>query len=180
MNTEREAFEKWIKEYCDVKFLVRQDDVNGHYANSLINEQWEAWQAATAALQKRIEELEADQPLPEQFYLNYIRTLQSALKRLSFAAQTSGGTAGKDDELMAAIEQAGEALKFKTAAQAYGDVQAKEEWKLVPIEPTDEMIKAGDDTAILNNEYGEDVYIRNTDDVYKAMIAAAPTDMEDK
>ncbi len=36
--------------------------------------------------------------------------LKSALKRLSFAAQTSGGVAGPDPELQAAIEQAQQAL----------------------------------------------------------------------
>jgi hypothetical protein len=36
--------------------------------------------------------------------------LIAALKRLSFAAQTSGGTAGPDAELQSAIEQAEEAL----------------------------------------------------------------------
>ena len=35
-----------------------------------------------------------------------ITDLRKALKRLSFAAQTTGGTAGPDDELMAAIGQA--------------------------------------------------------------------------
>lgn len=37
--------------------------------------------------------------------------LVKALRRLSFAAQTSGGTAGRDDELMSAIQQAQEALE---------------------------------------------------------------------
>jgi hypothetical protein len=36
--------------------------------------------------------------------------LEAALKRLSFAAQTTGGTAGRDDELVAAIAQAEAAL----------------------------------------------------------------------
>lgn len=38
-------------------------------------------------------------------------TLMKALRRLSFAAQTSGGVAGRDDELMGAIKQAQEALE---------------------------------------------------------------------
>jgi hypothetical protein len=37
--------------------------------------------------------------------------LRAALKRLSFAAQTSGGTAGRDEELAAAIAQAEKALE---------------------------------------------------------------------
>ena len=39
--------------------------------------------------------------------------LAAALKRLSFAAQTTGGTAGPDAELVAAIEQAEHALLAK-------------------------------------------------------------------
>jgi hypothetical protein len=38
------------------------------------------------------------------------QNLMAALKRLSFAAQTTGGTAGPDAELMAAIQQAQEAI----------------------------------------------------------------------
>lgn len=40
-----------------------------------------------------------------------IELLRAALKRLSFAAQTTGGTAGRDDELCKAIEDAEFALK---------------------------------------------------------------------
>lgn len=42
--------------------------------------------------------------------------LYEALKRLSFAAQITGGTAGRDDELVAAIDQAA-----ATLAKARGD-----------------------------------------------------------
>ena len=45
-------------------------------------------------------------------------TLREALERLSFAAQTTGGVAGPDPELMAAIEQAAQAL---AAAPKPGD-----------------------------------------------------------
>lgn len=39
-----------------------------------------------------------------------IERLEGALRRLSFAAQTSGGTAGRDEELVAAIGEARAAL----------------------------------------------------------------------
>lgn len=48
--------------------------------------------------------------------------LVSALKRLSFAAQTSGGTVGPDDELMAAIAQAETALSAAMSASTAKDV----------------------------------------------------------
>lgn len=49
------------------------------------------------------------------------------------------------------------------------------EYKLVPVEPTEEMIEAGDRIAEIHNEYGENLYIKNTDEVYKAMLSASPT-----
>jgi len=43
--------------------------------------------------------------------------LAKALSRLSFAAQTTGGVAGPDPELMAAIDQAGDALDSYRASK---------------------------------------------------------------
>ncbi|WP_224796788.1 hypothetical protein [Pandoraea sputorum] len=51
-------------------------------------------------------------------YLHLSRELVKALKRLSLAAQTSGGTAGRDDELMAAIQQAADALSLSAVGRA--------------------------------------------------------------
>ncbi len=45
--------------------------------------------------------------------------LGAALKRLTFAARTSGGTAGPDAELIAACEQAEHAMSFVGIGQAY-------------------------------------------------------------
>ncbi len=60
--SEREKFQSWILEYMDVKFLVIDD--NGDYANSLVDEQWQAWKYATAqqaetiaSMQSTIDEL---------------------------------------------------------------------------------------------------------------------------
>jgi hypothetical protein len=53
-----------------------------------------------------------------EIYSNWCKTLVTALKRLSFAAQTTGGTAGPDSELMAAIVQAEEAMSMKSTASA--------------------------------------------------------------
>jgi len=51
-------------------------------------------------------------------HLRVIASLGAALRRLSFAAQTSGGTVGPDAELQAAIGQAEQALSFGGIAQA--------------------------------------------------------------
>lgn len=50
--------------------------------------------------------------------------------------------------------------------------QAPEGWKLVPIEPTDAMKERGSNCA----EYGhDDIYPESAADVYRAMLAVAPT-----
>lgn len=51
-------------------------------------------------------------------YRSVIGMLGKALKRLTFAARTSGGTAGPDAELMAACDQAEEALTLKAMSVA--------------------------------------------------------------
>jgi hypothetical protein len=49
-----------------------------------------------------------------------------------------------------------------------------EGWVAVPREPTDAMLDAAERTEIIHNEWGEDMYVENSDEVYRAMIAAAP------
>jgi hypothetical protein len=51
-------------------------------------------------------------------------------------------------------------------------LEAQEGWKLVPVEPTKEMIEAGDDSRLYAEEDGPDW--RNTDSTYRAMLAATP------
>lgn len=51
-------------------------------------------------------------------HLRVIASLGAALRRLSFAAQTTGGTAGPDAELQSAIGQAGQALSLGGIGQA--------------------------------------------------------------
>lgn len=64
----------------------------------------------------------------------------------------TGNTRGKD-----AQEMAKELLALR---------KAREGWKLVPVEPTDEMINAGDHFMDGLSRLG---------DAYEAMLAAAPT-----
>lgn len=52
-------------------------------------------------------------------------TLAAALKRLTFAARTSGGTAGPDAELMAACAQAEDALSMGSAGRAFMEAAGK-------------------------------------------------------
>ena len=47
-------------------------------------------------------------------------------------------------------------------------------WKLVPMEPTAAMLDAAFDTEVVHTEWGVDAFVENTDEVYGAMLAAAP------
>lgn len=59
-----------------------------------------------------------DEPSNEAVVSNWCKELVAALKRLSFAAQTSGGTAGRDDELCEAIAQAEKAMSIAAVGRA--------------------------------------------------------------
>jgi hypothetical protein len=69
---------------------------------------------------------------------------------------------------VAACYEAMPALSRLLEAQA----GVPEGWQLVPVEPTKEMIEAGDNSRLWVEEDGPDW--RNTVSTYKAMLAAAP------
>lgn len=76
---------------------------------------WNACRAAiTQADAKTDEPVQAD----SSEYLRVIASLGAALRRLSFAAQTTGGTTGPDAELQSAIGQAEQALSLGGIGQA--------------------------------------------------------------
>lgn len=146
-------------------------------------------------------------------HLRVIASLGAALRRLSFAAQTTGGTAGPDAELQSAIGQAEQALSLGGIWQAMSAtpepvlVQHRKPvagwkgetvgytawrdgkgldwwphrelydhptpgvpdgWKLVPIEPTEEMLLAYTGGAIT------DAGFRWCRHQWSAMLAASP------
>ena len=81
--------------------------------------------AAIAALRTALQQAETQQPAtPESVqadsseHLRVIASLGAALRRLSFAAQTTGGTDGPDAELQSAIGQAEQALSLGGIWQA--------------------------------------------------------------
>jgi len=61
--------------------------------------------ATIRALEAKVVDLEAE-------HLGVVATLGKALRDLSFAAQTTGGTAGRDEGLVAAIEASAQALSL--------------------------------------------------------------------
>jgi len=78
---------------------------------------------STAAPAAQPATAQAEPATDEPVYANWCRELVSALKRLSFAAQTTGGTAGPDAELQAAIAQAEQALSMSAASRAIDAAQ---------------------------------------------------------
>ena len=84
--------------------------------------------AAIEALRTALQQAETQQPAtPEPVqadsseHLRVIASLGAALRRLSFAAQTTGGTDGPDAELQSAIGQAEQALSLGGIWQAMSD-----------------------------------------------------------
>lgn len=73
-------------------------------------------------------------------HLRVIASLGDALRRLSFAAQTTGGTNGPDAELQSAIGQAEQALSLGGIWQAMS--ATGEPVKAAPYNPTEEMRRA--------------------------------------
>lgn len=95
-------------------------------------------------LRAAIQQTEAQQPAtgePVQAdsseHLRVIASLGAALRRLSFAAQTTGGTDGPDAELQSAIGQAEQALSLGGIWQAMS--ATPEPVKATPYNPTEEM-----------------------------------------
>ena len=48
------------------------------------------------------------------------------------------------------------------------------EYMLVPVEPTEQMVEAGTEAGRVYVQCGDDPYLDNADQVYGAMLAAAP------
>lgn len=100
----------------------------GHLdAKDLARFTWE-WAYAAGKRQARA----ASQPNGDPYFLGLCHTLLAALKRLSFAAQTSGGTAGRDEELCAAIARAEAAINaskgYPASQPAQEPVTSLERW----------------------------------------------------
>lgn len=135
----RAAFEKAnTPKYGRVNFWMGKRD-NGDYRHPDTQAKWLEFQAKAAPpvptirdfqsvqfdseqAQPSLQQSEADRP-DEAVMLHLSRDLIAALKRLSFAAQTTGGTVGPDAELQAAIAQAEQALSLGAVASAVNAVE---------------------------------------------------------
>jgi len=101
---------------------------------------------------------------------NVVASLGAALKRLSLASQTTGGTAGPDAELTAAIGQAEQAMSMSGVDAAIQSTHLRggvAGWQWVPVKPTPEMIREVEHAARLGAVW-------TAESVYKAMLTAAP------
>jgi hypothetical protein len=117
------------------------------------------------------------QPSDEQSYLHWCQTLITALKRLSLAAQTTGGTAGPDAELQAAIAEAERAMSLGACSAAIDKAEAAqaapsvpEEWKLTEKANCYQLAHGNEVVALLSGPNAE----ANAAKI-ASMLAAAPS-----
>jgi hypothetical protein len=106
-------------------------------------------------------------PSTEEISAQWCKELIAALKRLSFAAQTTGGKAGRDEELCAAIAQAEEAMSLRATNRALnaaeqGEAEPFAKWYLGTQNDILYIIDgppcAGNDQPI--HEHGPDILLR--------------------
>lgn len=91
-------------------------------------------------------------------YLRVIASLGAALRRLSFAAQTTGGTAGPDAELQSAIGQAEQALSLGGIGQAMFATTEPVAWMASYVDPVGNdrvYVTSHHDLAVENDMHGE-------------------------
>jgi hypothetical protein len=103
---ERVAFEAWLAED---EISVHRYKASGCYAPASTECMWSAWKRS-AAEHRRV-----------------IASLGAALRKLSFYAQTTGGTAGPDAGLQEAIAEAARAMSFSGITAAM--VEAAPEYR---------------------------------------------------
>lgn len=132
----------------------------------------EVWEKINTRLWNRVSALTAPQPdrVAGQ-YLPMCQSLIKALKRLSFAAQTSGGTAGQDEELCAAISNAEEALSMTAVARAIDETS-----RVAELEAEVERLQALDVRKIMidvtpGTGEGLEAFARSTDDIRRLLSA---------
>ena len=115
-----------------------------------------------------------------RIYLNWCKELIAALKRLSFAAQTTGGTSGRDDELVAAIGQAESALSIVACSRAIDAVQPAPTSTGVPGEIKRAIRSARTAMNMWENGYAFDTHGKSRDiqrdiEIADALLSARPT-----
>lgn len=130
LNCAEEVLDAITCEFSDGEFPVTDFNCIGDYITAVVDvfkERLAAQQPATG------EPVQAD----SSEHLRVVASLGDALRRLSFAAQTTGGTAGPDAELQSAIGQAEQALSLGGIWQAMS--ATPEPVKAAPYNTTEEM-----------------------------------------
>ena len=143
--------------------------------------QEQAWTAFTAAVASNGVGIAAQQPAtPEPMqadssgHLRVIASLGAALRRLSFAAQTTGGTDGPDAELQSAIGQAEQALSLGGIWQAMSATPEPVAWLDEMLADTREVFDAGgSETPQVVRDVIE--YVKSWVTVYSEKNHPAPT-----
>ena len=136
------------------------------------------WMQKAAALLRRIPGLEADyQRLMDKHNALHINALASRQRVAKLEAEVqeqarlNGMGAERELALMAQVSRL-EAERDQLRAELE-KVRVPEGWKLVPVEPTREMLDRGSHNVNCNYHYGTMETIAKH--AYKAMLTAAPT-----
>ena len=108
----KEAAQQALKELGEARKIIRAS------SSRQLAKDWD--RRATDALANLRNAIQQPEPVQADSseHLRVIASLGAALRRLSFAAQTTGGTAGPDVELQSAIGQAEQALSLGGIWQA--------------------------------------------------------------
>lgn len=147
---ERAAFEAWAKLKFPQVNLTRGS--GGGYVKALMQVRWEVWQARASLAQP------APAAQPEQQPIGFVGLhVESAIK---------GQTRYTTD--IRARKSKGYPIPIYTAPVPAAAPEPLQGWKLVPVEPTQEML---DNTAAFVNPHVNEA---DCAIAYRAMLAAAP------
>jgi hypothetical protein len=172
----KQAAEQALKELDEARKIVRAS------SSRQLAKDWDRRATdALANLRTAIQQAEAQQPAtgePVQAdsseHLRVIASLGAALRRLSFAAQTTGGTAGPDTELQSAIGQAEQALSLGGIWQAMSATGEPVEWLDAMLTDTRETFDAdGGETPQVVRDVIE--YVASWVTVYREKNHPAPS-----
>ena len=132
-------------------------------------------------LARRIIELDPDPAavelaahLKRQFDVGFNAGIEAARKEMDAAANSielmclNGGIRPPDEVIVlaSAVKMVRDKANTISALTVPSDLVA------VPREPSEAMKDAGIEAGLIHNEYGEDVYLKNPDAVFRAMLSA--------
>lgn len=193
MNNEREKFEAWFVRNIpdDIRdnalLALRQSErEDGNYRQPIMQAFWEGWQARAASASETGAEGATEDH--ECVYENGDGTCRQcaelakrAKQRFGYARKIDYRVTGQepDDHELCSSDAPGAFPLYRSPAMAVEAVAIPAGWKLVPIEPTEEMITAG--IAKGDAEFYGDALVRaEVRSDYRAMVAAYVPPLEER